>query len=116
MPQHLKGLSARASQSGAPPDEVEGLLDIAAAAAYLGVNETFIRRLVLERRVRYYKVGKFVRFLPADLRAFVLAGTVDPQPSPGAATTHHNVGRRRDPRSRSSRSAALRNRPRTRAP
>lgn len=82
-----------------PRKRAQGLLDIAAAAAYLGVNETFIRRLVLERRVRYYKVGKFVRFLLADHRALVLAGTVDPQPSTGAAATQHNLGRRRNLRS-----------------
>ncbi|HEX8771087.1 MAG TPA: helix-turn-helix domain-containing protein [Acidimicrobiales bacterium] len=38
------------------------LVDVAGAAAHLGVSTTFIRRLVLEKRVRYYKVGKFVRF------------------------------------------------------
>ena len=63
----------------APP--VQGgsaLLDVAAAAAHLGVSEAFVRRLVLEKRVRYYKVGKFVRFRPGDLEAFVDAGRIDP--------------------------------------
>lgn len=84
MSPQVKGSSAqRARHGGTLPGDADGLLDIAAAAAYLGVNETFIRRLVLERRVRYYKVGKFVRFLPADLQAFVLAGRVDPQSERG---------------------------------
>ena len=56
------------------------LLDVSGAAACLGVNEAFVRRLVLERRVRYYKVGKFVRFRPADLHAFVDSGRMEPQP------------------------------------
>ncbi len=51
---------------------------MAGAAAHLGVSIAFIRRLVLEKRVRYYKVGKFVRFRPVDLDAFVEAGRMDP--------------------------------------
>lgn len=61
-----------------PLDGAAALLDVAAAAAHLGVSEAFVRRLVLEKRVRYYKVGKFVRFRPADLEAFVDAGRIDP--------------------------------------
>jgi len=54
------------------------LLDVGQAAAHLGVTEPFIRRLVLERRVRYYKVGKYVRFHARDLDAFVEAGRREP--------------------------------------
>jgi excisionase family DNA binding protein len=60
------------------PTEGNPLLDVAAAAAHLGVSEAFVRRLVLERRVRYFKVGKFVRFRAVDLDAFVEAGRQDP--------------------------------------
>ena len=60
------------------PAEGNVLLDVAGAADYLGVSEVFVRRLVLERRVRYYKVGKLVRFRPVDLDAFVEAGRRDP--------------------------------------
>ena len=51
---------------------------LTAASAHLGVIEAFIRRLVLEKRIRYYKVGKFVRFRPEDLERFVEAGRRDP--------------------------------------
>jgi excisionase family DNA binding protein len=61
-----------------PAAEGGALLDVPGAAAYLGVSTAFVRRLVLEKRVRYYKVGKFVRFRPADLDAFVEAGRQDP--------------------------------------
>ena len=61
-----------------PGRDVHPLLDIAGAASHLGVSEAFVRRLVLERRVRYFKVGKFVRFRPEDLDAFVEAGRRDP--------------------------------------
>ena len=60
------------------PVEGNALLNVAGAAAYLGVTDAFVRRLVLERRVRYFKVGKFVRFRPPDLDAFVEAGRRDP--------------------------------------
>ena len=60
------------------PSEGNVLLDVAGAAAHLGVSEAFVRRLGLERRVRYFKVGKFVRFRPIDLDAFVEAGRCDP--------------------------------------
>jgi excisionase family DNA binding protein len=60
------------------PTEGSVLLDVAGAAAHLGVSEAFVRRLVLERRVRYFKVGKFVRFRSRDLDAFVEAGRRDP--------------------------------------
>ncbi|MGI8807411.1 MAG: helix-turn-helix domain-containing protein [Acidimicrobiales bacterium] len=57
-----------------PPD----LLDVAGAARYLGITEVFVRRLVHERRLRYYKLGKFVRFRAADLDAWIEAGRVEP--------------------------------------
>ena len=56
----------------------ERFLDVTAAAVHLDVNEAFIRRIVLEKRVRYYKVGKFLRFRPSDLDAFIEAGRTDP--------------------------------------
>ncbi len=80
------------------------LLDVAGAAAHLGVSEAFVRRLVLERRVRYFKVGKFVRFRPSDLDAFVEAGRRDPvQPwvhvrSPQRRGTAHASAQRRSTR------------------
>jgi excisionase family DNA binding protein len=40
------------------------------AAEYLNVSVGFIRRLASERRVRHYRLGKFIRFDPADLDAF----------------------------------------------
>lgn len=55
-----------------------GLLVVAGAADYLGVTQAFVRRLVLERRVRYFKLGKFVRFRSVDLDAFVEAGRQEP--------------------------------------
>lgn len=54
------------------------LLDVAGAARHLGITEVFVRRLVHERRLRFYKLGKFVRFRTADLDAWVEGGRVEP--------------------------------------
>ena len=63
---------ARATERGAE------LIDGAGAARYLGITEAFVRRLVLERRILYYKLGKFVRFRAEDLDTFVERGRVEP--------------------------------------
>jgi excisionase family DNA binding protein len=44
-------------------------LTLLEAAAYLNVTERFMRRVVSERKVRFYKLGKFLRFDSADLDA-----------------------------------------------
>jgi excisionase family DNA binding protein len=43
------------------------LLNIDELAEQLGVTTRHIRRLVAEKRVPYLKVGKFVRFDPAEI-------------------------------------------------
>ena len=54
------------------------------AAEYLNVSVGFIRRMASERRVRHYRLGKFVRFDPADLDAFaeVKEPLTGPDPAP----------------------------------
>lgn len=56
-------------------------LDVAGAAEWLGVDERFVRRLVAERRVTYYKVGRYLRFDAADLDSFLEAGRVERSPA-----------------------------------
>lgn len=53
-----------------------GMLDISAAAAYLGVSDRYVRLLISERRLTYYKIGRLVRFQTEDLDAFLKAGRV----------------------------------------
>ena len=43
------------------------LIDVGGLAERLGVDVRFVRRLVDERRIPFYKVGKHVRFDPADV-------------------------------------------------
>jgi excisionase family DNA binding protein len=46
-------------------------LDVNGLAEMLGVKPCFIRRLVWERRIPYYKIGKFIRFDLAEVRAWI---------------------------------------------
>jgi excisionase family DNA binding protein len=47
------------------------LLTVNDVAEHLGVNVRHVRRLVQERRLRYVKWGRLLRFDPADIAAFV---------------------------------------------
>lgn len=49
----------------------QGLLTIPQAAEVLNVGERFIPRLVSERRIVFRKVGRHVRFRPADLEDYI---------------------------------------------
>ena len=60
-----------------PSSDETGLLDWAAAAAYLSTSEFHVRRLWQERRLAACRVGKFVRFARADLDAFIAAHRVE---------------------------------------
>jgi excisionase family DNA binding protein len=54
-----------------------GMLDVEQAAQRLGTPQRFVRRLVAERRIRFYKVGRYVRFHPDDVAAYVEQGRVE---------------------------------------
>jgi len=53
------------------------LLGASEVARRLGVNIRFVRRLVAERRITYFKVGHLVRFDPADLDEWIARSRVD---------------------------------------
>jgi len=53
------------------------MLTVDQAARRLGTEVRFVRRLVAERRIRYYKVGKYVRFHPDDVADYIRQGRVD---------------------------------------
>lgn len=60
------------------------LLSVEDAAAELGTTVRFVRRLVHERRIRFHKIGKFIRIAQADLDAFIDAAEVPPLPRDAA--------------------------------
>jgi excisionase family DNA binding protein len=53
------------------------LLTVDEAADRLGTSVRFVRRLVLERRIAYVKVGRHVRIAEEDLASFVAAGRIE---------------------------------------
>jgi excisionase family DNA binding protein len=54
------------------------LLTVEQAAQRLGTGVRFVRRLVAERRIRFYHVGKYVRFHPDDVADYIRSGRVEP--------------------------------------
>lgn len=54
------------------------LLTVAQAAELLATSERFPRRLIAERRIRFVRVGRFVRIPESALREFIAAGLVEP--------------------------------------
>jgi excisionase family DNA binding protein len=55
-------------------------LTLPEAAGYLNVTERYMRRLVAERRIPFFKVGRLLRFSVGDLDAFFEACRVEPPP------------------------------------
>lgn len=53
------------------------MLTVEQAAKRLGTGVRFVRRIVAERRIRFYKVGKYVRFHPDDLTDYIRQGRID---------------------------------------
>jgi excisionase family DNA binding protein len=54
------------------------LLTIEQAATRLNMSARYVRRLVAERRIAFYRIGRSVRFNPEDLAEFIEAGRVEP--------------------------------------
>ena len=52
-------------------ETVPHLLTIDQLAEHLGITTRHVRRLIAERRVPYLKVGKLVRFDPAELAGWL---------------------------------------------
>jgi excisionase family DNA binding protein len=70
-------MSAQSAEFGGVAGR-DALLDISQAAERLSVSQSFVRRLVLERRVPYFKVGKYIRFESADLDEWLADRRVEP--------------------------------------
>jgi excisionase family DNA binding protein len=58
---------------------VDELLTVEEVAERLHTSVRFVRRLISERRIRFVKLGKFVRISSADVEDFVSAGRVEPR-------------------------------------
>jgi excisionase family DNA binding protein len=73
---------ARARESSSRPGPAPPLT-LPEAAAYLNVSQRFMRRLVLERRIAFHKLGHLLRFCITDLDQFLASGRVEVAESPG---------------------------------
>jgi excisionase family DNA binding protein len=60
-----------------PPTSPQ-LLTIDEAATRMSMSTRYVRRLVAERRIPFYRLGRSVRIDPADLAAHVQSGRVEP--------------------------------------
>lgn len=60
-------MSTAISNTSVPVERRAPLLDIDDVAQALGITRRHIQRLVAERRIPYFKVGRFVRFDPGAL-------------------------------------------------
>jgi excisionase family DNA binding protein len=69
----------------------EDLLTIEEAAARLNMSARYVRRLVAERRIAFHRLGRAVRFDPADLAAFVREGRVEPMTAATVWTSLRSV-------------------------
>jgi excisionase family DNA binding protein len=54
------------------------LLTVEEAADLLNTRPRFTRRLVAERRIRFTRVGRYVRIPESAVREFIEAGMVEP--------------------------------------
>ena len=63
----------------------EPLLDVDGVAQALGVTNRHVRRLVAERRIPFFKVGKFVRFDPGELDVWLDQQRVEMRQSPSSS-------------------------------
>ena len=55
----------------APTVTLPDLLDIDQLAKHLGTSHRHIRRLIAERRIPYVKVGRLIRFDPAEIATWL---------------------------------------------
>ena len=62
---------------------VDMLLTVEDAARVLGTGTRFTRRLIAERRIRFVRVGKYVRIPQSALDAFIASGIVEAMVGPG---------------------------------
>lgn len=62
----------------APADANEAWLTSEQLAAVLGVNASWVERQVAARALPHHRVGRLVRFTPADVRAIEKSMAVTP--------------------------------------
>ena len=59
-------------------DQPTPLLSVEQVAERLGTPTRFVRRLIAQRRIRFCRVGRYVRIAASDLADFIETGRVEP--------------------------------------
>jgi excisionase family DNA binding protein len=54
------------------------VFDVAGTAEHLGVTPRFVRKLIAEHKLGYYKIGRCVRVGSDDIDAFLAASRIEP--------------------------------------
>ncbi len=55
----------------ANPDPEHTWLTLGELAEFLNITERHVRRLISERRIPFHKIGGRIRFVPAEVRAWL---------------------------------------------
>ncbi len=77
-----------------PSTHRQSYLSAEQAADYLNVTPAFIRRAASACRLRHFRIGKFIRFDPADLDAFACVEEPTTGPDPQLVTEVWSRSRR----------------------
>ena len=59
-------------------NQVGELLTVEQAATRISMSTRYIRRLIAERRIVFYRLGRSVRIDPVDLTSHISSGRVEP--------------------------------------
>jgi excisionase family DNA binding protein len=60
------------------PSQACELFTVEEAADRISMSARYVRRLIAERRIVFYRLGRSVRIDPADLTALIESGRVEP--------------------------------------
>jgi excisionase family DNA binding protein len=66
------------SQPIPPTSQAGDLLTVEQAADRISMSARYVRRLIAERRIVFYRLGRSVRIDPVDLTALIASGRVEP--------------------------------------
>lgn len=58
--------------------QASDLLTVEQAAHRMSMSARYVRRLIAERRIVFYRLGRSVRIDPTDLTALIASGRVEP--------------------------------------
>lgn len=66
------------SQPIHPTSQAGDLLTVEQTADRISMSARYVRRLIAERRIVFYRLGRSVRIDPVDLTALIASGRVEP--------------------------------------